>query len=102
MTELDLVQTFGKEGVTIVTIILLYFLFIKPKDIQLDKKDTQITELVEANKLIVSENSEQLGNISKTLEKVASEMTTLSENQKRLGEGQDELWREIILIKKER
>lgn len=95
MTELELFEMFGKEGVTFLAIILVYVLFVRPKDFQ-------IQELVDANKQIVNENSEQLGNISRIMEKIADEMTTLSENQKKLGEGQDELWREIILIKKEK
>ncbi|MDR7207608.1 hypothetical protein [Priestia megaterium] len=102
MNEMELFQMFGKEGVTFLAIILVYVLFVRPKDMQMDKKDAQITELVETNRLIVAENSEQLGNISSTLEKISTEMTSLSENQKKLNDGQDELWKEIVYLKKER
>ena len=102
MNEMELFQMFGKEGVTFLAIILVYFLFVRPKDVQMEKKDAHITELVETNRLIVAENSEQLGNISSTLEKISTEMTSLSDNQKKLNEGQDELWKEIVYLKKER
>lgn len=95
MTELEFFQMVGKESIVFVAIILVYFLFVKPKDIQ-------IQELMESNRQIVSENSEQLANISDTMEKISTELMNINDSQMKLKDGQDELWKEIILIKKER
>ncbi|MDA1509655.1 hypothetical protein ORN01_25040 [Bacillus cereus] len=95
MTELELFNTFGKESIVFVAIILIWFLFVKPKD-------EQIKELLESNRLVVSENSETLANISDTMKEISGELTNLNENQVKLKDGQDELWKEIIMIKKER
>jgi predicted PurR-regulated permease PerM len=95
MNEFQLIQFLSKEGVTLVAIVLVYYLFVRPKD-------EQIKELVESNKQIVKENGEQLENIAETMEKISAELTHLNANQVKLKEGQDELWREIIQLKKER
>ena len=95
MNELELFNTFGKESIVFVAIILIWFLFVKPKD-------EQIKELLESNRLVVSENSETLANISDTMKEISGELTNLNENQVKLKDGQDELWKEIIMIKKER
>lgn len=95
MTELDLFNTFGKESIVFLAIILIWFLFVKPKD-------EQIKELLESNRLVVSENSETLASISDTMKEISGELTNLNENQVKLKDGQDELWKEIIMIKKER
>ncbi len=95
MTELDLFNMVGKESIVFVAIILIWFLFVKPKD-------EQIKELLESNRLVVSENSETLANISDTMKEISGELTNLNENQVKLKDGQDELWKEIIMIKKER
>ncbi|MGE7976683.1 hypothetical protein ACQKOK_28280 [Bacillus cereus] len=95
MTELELFNTFGKESIVFVAIILIWFLFVKPKD-------EQIKELLESNRLVVSENSETLASISDTMKEISGELTNLNENQVKLKDGQDELWKEIIMIKKER
>jgi len=95
MTEIELFQMIGKESIVFVAIILVYALFVKPKDVQ-------IQELMESNRLIVSENSEQLSNISDTMEKISTELMNINDTQHKLKDGQDELWKEIILIKKER
>ncbi|WP_324658916.1 hypothetical protein [Bacillus cereus] len=102
MTELELFNMVGKESIVFVAIILIWLLFVKPKDVQLEKKDGQIQELLESNRLVVTENSETLGNIAETMKGISSELTNLNENQVKLKDGQDELWREIIMIKKER
>ncbi|MDF3555491.1 hypothetical protein LAV92_27885 [Bacillus cereus] len=102
MTELELFNTFGKESIIFVAIILIWLLFVKPKDIQIEKKDAQILELLESNRLVVTENSETLANISDTMKEISGELTNLNENQVKLKDGQDELWKEIIMIKKER
>lgn len=85
----------GKESIVFVAIILVYALFVKPKDVQ-------IQELMESNRQIVAENSEQLSNISDTMEKISTELMNINDTQHKLKDGQDELWKEIILIKKER
>ncbi|MCU4863104.1 hypothetical protein OB981_24010 [Bacillus cereus] len=95
MTELDLFNLLGKESIVFVAIILIWFLFVKPKD-------EQIKELLESNRLVVSENSETLASISDTMKEISGELTNLNENQVKLKDGQDELWKEIIMIKKER
>lgn len=95
MTELELFNTFGKESIVFVAIILIWLLFVKPKD-------EQIKELLESNRLVVSENSETLASISDTMKEISGELTNLNENQVKLKDGQDELWKEIIMIKKER
>ncbi|MGY6462289.1 hypothetical protein ACXIUK_23620, partial [Vibrio parahaemolyticus] len=74
MTELELFNTFGKESIVFVAIILIWFLFVKPKD-------EQIKELLESNRLVVSENSETLANISDTMKEISGELTNLNENQ---------------------
>jgi len=102
VNEVEFLATFGKEIVSIATIIVVYFLFIKPKDMQIEKKDEQIEELVETNRFIVSENSAQLGKISHTMDKISSEIGNLSENQKKLNDGQDDLWKEIVRLKGDR
>lgn len=102
MTEVELLDMFGKESITFVAIILVWFLFVKPKDAQIDRKDTQITELVETNRVIVKENSEQLGKISGTMERISTELIALNENQTQLKDGQDDLWKEVVQLKKER
>lgn len=102
MTEVELFQLFGKESITFIAIILVWYLFVKPKDVQLDKKDHQLDELLDNNRKIVSENSETLADISETMEKISSELTTLNVNQSKLKDGQDDLWREIVQLKKER
>ena len=99
MTELDLFNLLGKESIVFVAIILVWLLFVKPKDVQIDKKDGQITELVETNRVIVKENSEQLGKISETMDKISTELITLNENQHELKSGQDDLWREVVRLK---
>mgnify|MGYP001085953200 CR=1 FL=1 len=95
MTELELFNMVGKESIVFVAIILIWFLFVKPKD-------EQIKELLESNRLVVSENSETLASISDTMKEISGELTNLNENQVKLKDGQDELWKEIIMIKKER
>lgn len=99
MSEVELITMFGKEGIALLTVVLIYFLFIKPKDKQVAEKDVQITELVETNRVIVKENSEQLGNIAGTLDKVSGELITLNKNQQELKIGQDELWDELVQLK---
>ncbi|HDR3499652.1 TPA: hypothetical protein QCN48_005111 [Bacillus toyonensis] len=95
MTELELFDVVGKESIVFVAIILIWYLFVKPKD-------EQIKELLESNRLVVSENSETLASISDTMKEISGELTNLNENQVKLKDGQDELWKEIIMIKKER
>ena len=56
MTEVEFLQMLGKESIVFVAIFVVYFLFVKPKDIQLEKKDNQIDELVNSNRQIVTEN----------------------------------------------
>lgn len=102
MTELELFNLIGKESIVFVAIILIWLLFVKPKDIQLEKKDSQITELVETNRLIVRENSEQLTKVSNTMERISTELITLNANQAELKNGQDDLWKEVVQLKKER
>lgn len=85
----------GKESIVFVAIFVIYYLFVRPKD-------TQINELLDTNKQVVQENSETLADISATMEKISCELTNLNDNQVKLKEGQDELWREIIFLKKER
>lgn len=99
MTELELFNTLGKESIIFLSIILVWYLFVKPKDVQLEKKDTQITELVETNRVIVRENSEQLGKISITMDKISTELITLNANQNELKDGQDDLWKEVVQLK---
>lgn len=94
VSELDLLAFFGKEGVTFLSIVLVYFLFVKPKD-------THIDALMHSNRQIVKDNGEQLGRISVTMEKISNEMTVLSKNQNALKEGQDELWKEVVRLKGE-
>lgn len=95
MSEMEFLQMIGKESVVFVAIFVVYYLFVRPKD-------SQINELLETNKQVVQENSETLADISATMEKISCELTNLNDNQVKLKEGQDELWREIIFLKKER
>ena len=92
MTELELFEVFGKEATALITVVLIYVLFIKPKD-------KHITDLVDTNRKMVDENSKQLGHIAETMDKISGEMQTLSKNQNELKEGQNELWKEIVKIK---
>lgn len=102
MTELELFEMLGKESIVFVAIILVWFLFVKPKDIQIERKDSQITELVETNRVIVKENSEQLGKISDTMDRISYELINLNANQTELKDGQDDLWKEVVQLKRER
>jgi hypothetical protein len=95
VNELELLAMFGKEGVTFVSIILVYLLFVKPKDKHID-------ELMQSNRQIVEDNGVQLGKISGTMEKISTEMVVLAENQTALKNGQDELWREVVRLKGEK
>lgn len=95
MTELELLQFFGKEGVTFLSIILVYLLFVKPKD-------THINALMHSNRQIVKDNGEQLGKISVTMDKISTEMQVLAKNQNALKKGQDELWKEVVRLKGEK
>lgn len=99
MSEIELFQMLGKESIVFVAIILVYLLFVRPKDTQLEKKDTQITELVESNRLIVQENSAELGKIAHTMDRISYELINLNRNQDVLKDGQDDLWREVVQLK---
>ena len=94
MTEFDLLAMFGKESVTFVSLVLVYLLFVKPKDKMID-------ELVQSNRQIVKDNGEQLGRISATMEQISDEMQVISKSQYQLKQGQDELWKEIVRLKGE-
>lgn len=100
MTEVELFNMLGKESIVFVAIILVWYLFVRPKDTQIEIKDKHITELVETNRTIVRENSEQLSKISGTMEKISTELTTLNDNQHELKDGQDDLWREVVRLKR--
>ncbi|MFR7304021.1 hypothetical protein ACLVL3_05245 [Streptococcus pneumoniae] len=99
MGEMEFIQMIGKESIVFVAIFVVYFLFVKPKDEHLERKDKQIGELMDLNRQIVDENSETLADISGTMERISSELTSLNENQVKLKDGQDDLWKEIIQIK---
>ncbi|MFR7272436.1 hypothetical protein ACLVL5_06030 [Streptococcus pneumoniae] len=96
---MEFIQMIGKESIVFVAIFVVYFLFVKPKDEHLERKDKQIGELMDLNRQIVDENSETLADISGTMERISSELTSLNENQVKLKDGQDDLWKEIIQIK---
>ncbi|WP_353856791.1 hypothetical protein [Bacillus sp. Bos-x628] len=100
MGELEFLQMISKESIVFVAIFVVYALFVKPKDEHIERKDMQISELMDLNRQIVDENSETLADISETMERISSELTSLNENQVKLKDGQDDLWKEIILIKR--
>lgn len=90
--DFEMLKFIGKQSVIFLSIILVYILFVKPKDSQIDK-------LISNNEKIIRENSTQLVKVAATMEKVSSELTNLNENQMKLKDGQDDLWKEIVKIK---
>lgn len=93
--DYDMLKFIGKQSVIFISIILVYFLFVMPKDKQIDK-------LISNNEKIIKENSTELAKVASTMEKVSSELTNLNENQMKLKDGQDDLWKEIVKIKNQK
>lgn len=74
-----------------------------------------MNKLIKNNETLIKENSKELSKMANTMEKVSTELTrlnenqvksstelsTLNENQVKLKDGQDDLWKEIIEIKRE-
>lgn len=112
MEVIELINVIGRESIAILTTIVLIVLLLKPKDKQLDEKNKQIETLLVTNSELadhsrtmvgnVSKLVDDVGSISKTMEKISEEMTVLSHNQRDLKNGQDELWREVVRLKGEK
>lgn len=119
MAEIEILQALGKESIAIITTIVLIVFLLRPKDKQLDEKtnalfekNKQIETLLETNAELADHSKEMatsvtklvsdVGSISRTMEKIADEMTILSKNQTELKDGQAELWKEVVRLKGEK
>lgn len=90
--DFETLKFVGKQSVIFLSIILVYLLFVLPKD-------KMINKLIHNNEKVINENSKELSRVASTMEKVSTELTHLNKNQMKLKDGQDDLWKEIVKIK---
>lgn len=97
-------------GVTLILILLV----VKPKDKQIEDKMNHITEqsvqmqsLLDTNKDLAEEvkrSNDQvegtLVELTGTMKEISSELSALGVNQEKLKDGQEELWKEIVQLKR--
>ncbi|MFA2595205.1 hypothetical protein ABR772_25450 [Bacillus cereus] len=114
MQELEILQVFLKESLTLGVTLILILLVVKPKDKQIEDKmnvineqNVQLNSLIEVNKDLAEEvkrSNDQvegtLVELTGTMKEISSELSALGVNQEKLKDGQEELWREIVQLKR--
>ncbi|MGN4692278.1 hypothetical protein [Bacillus cereus group sp. MYBK215-1] len=114
MQELEILQVFLKESLTLGVTLILILLVVKPKDKQIEDKmnvineqNVQLNTLIEVNKDLAEEvkrSNDQvegtLVELTGTMKEISSELSALGVNQEKLKDGQEELWREIVQLKR--
>ncbi|MEW4131917.1 hypothetical protein [Bacillus thuringiensis] len=114
MQELEIIQSFIKESLTLGVTLILILLVVKPKDKQIEDKmnvineqNVQLNSLIEVNKDLAEEvkrSNDQvegtLVELTGTMKEISSELSALGVNQEKLKDGQEELWREIVQLKR--
>ncbi|WP_242278592.1 hypothetical protein [Bacillus cereus group sp. BfR-BA-01313] len=114
MQELEVLQVFLKESLTLGVTLILILLVVKPKDKQIEDKmnvineqNVQLNTLIEVNKDLAEEvkrSNDQvegtLVELTGTMKEISSELSALGVNQEKLKDGQEELWREIVQLKR--
>ncbi|HEF5065815.1 hypothetical protein [Bacillus paramobilis] len=114
MQELEIIQSFIKESLTLGVTLILILLVVKPKDKQIEDKMNHITEqsvqmqsLLDTNKDLAEEvkrSNDQvegtLVELTGTMKEISSELSALGVNQEKLKDGQEELWKEIVQLKR--
>lgn len=114
MQELEVIQSFIKESLTLGVTLILILLLVKPKDKQIEEKmnyiaeqGVQIQALLETNKDLADEvkrsNDQVEGTLVEltiTMKEISGELSALGVNQEKLKDGQEELWKEIVQLKR--
>ncbi|HDR8302769.1 TPA: hypothetical protein QC153_002122 [Bacillus cereus] len=114
MQELEVLQTFLKESLTLGVTLVIILLVVKPKDKQIEDKmgvineqSLQMQSLIEVNKDLAEEvkrSNDQvegtLVELTGTMKEISSELSALGVNQEKLKDGQEELWKEIVQLKR--
>lgn len=128
MGELEFLQTISRESIAVVTVIILILLVIRPKDKQIEEnhkelfeKNRQMEKLLKSNEVMTDQTRQineniavvvntqaehitslvkDVGSISDTMKEISGELQSLSHSQYKLEKGQEELWEELVQLKK--